>query len=390
MIDYTAAGFTLLQGAHLYAPEDRGICDVLVANGKIIAVASNIPSDIVPDCTVVDLSGQILFPGFIDQHVHLIGGGGEAGPTTRTPEVALSRLTEAGVTSVVGLLGTDSISRHPESLLAKTRALNEEGISAWMLTGAYHVPSRTITGSVEKDVAIIDRVIGVKCAISDHRSAAPDVYHLANMAAESRVGGLLGGKPGVTVFHMGDSKRRYSLSMTCWKTAMCRSASCCRPTLTATFRCLSRRWSSRAKAALSISPAALTNRSPPAEGIARAVQAGIPLARVTLSSDGNGSQPFFDDEGNLTHIGVAGFETLLETVQVLVKDYDFSISDALRPLTSSVAGFLNLTGKGEILPGNDADLLVMTPELRIEQVYARGKLMVKDGKACVKGTFETA
>ncbi len=124
--------------------------------------------------------------------------------------------------------------------------------------------------------------------------------------------------------------------------------------------------------------------------IARAVQAGIPLARVTLSSDGNGSQPFFDDEGNLTHIGVAGFETLLETVQVLVKDYDFSISDALRPLTSSVAGFLNLTGKGEILPGNDADLVVMTPELRIEQVYARGKLMVKDGKACVKGTFETA
>ena len=207
MIDYTAAGFTLLQGAHLYAPEDRGICDVLVANGKIIAVASNIPSDIVPDCTVVDLSGQILCPGFIDQHVHLIGGGGEAGPTTRTPEVALSRLTEAGVTSVVGLLGTDSISRHPESLLAKTRALNEEGISAWMLTGAYHVPSRTITGSVEKDVAIIDRVIGVKCAISDHRSAAPDVYHLANMAAESRVGGLLGGKPGVTVFHMGDSKK---------------------------------------------------------------------------------------------------------------------------------------------------------------------------------------
>ncbi len=119
----------------MYAPEDRGICDVLVANGKIIAVASNIPSDIVPDCTVVDLSGQILCPCFIDQHVHLIGGGGEAGPTTRTPEVALSRLTEAGVTSVVGLLlATD----------------NEEGISARMLTGAYHVPSRTITGSVEK------------------------------------------------------------------------------------------------------------------------------------------------------------------------------------------------------------------------------------------------
>ncbi|MEI6962474.1 beta-aspartyl-peptidase, partial [Escherichia coli] len=142
---------------------------------------------ILPDSTVVDLSRQILCPGLIDQHVHLIGGRGEAGPTTRTPEVALSRLTEAGVTSVVRLLATDSISRHPESLLAKTRPLNEEGISAWMLTGAYHVPSRTITGSVEKDEAIIDRVIGVKCGISHHRSAAPDVYHLGNMAAESRV-----------------------------------------------------------------------------------------------------------------------------------------------------------------------------------------------------------
>ena len=359
MIDYTAAGFTLLQGAHLYAPEDRGICDVLVANGKIIAVASNIPSDIVPDCTVVDLSGQILCPGFIDQHVHLIGGGGEAGPTTRTPEVALSRLTEAGVTSVVGLLGTDSISRHPESLLAKTRALNEEGISAWMLTGAYHVPSRTITGSVEKDVAIIDRVIGVKCAISDHRSAAPDVYHLANMAAESRVGGLLGGKPGVTVFHMGDSKKAlqpvYDLLENC-------------------------------DVPISKLLPTHVNRNVPL------FEQALEFARKggTIDITSSIDDPVFDDEGNLTHIGVAGFETLLETVQVLVKDYDFSISDALRPLTSSVAGFLNLTGKGEILPGNDADLLVMTPELRIEQVYARGKLMVKDGKACVKGTFETA
>ena len=365
MIDYSAAGFTLLQGAHLYAPEDRGICDVLIANGKIIAVASNIPSDIVPDCTVVDLSGQILCPGFIDQHVHLIGGGGEAGPTTRTPEVALSRLTEAGVTSVVGLLGTDSISRHPESLLAKTRALNEEGISAWMLTGAYHVPSRTITGSVEKDVAIIDRVIGVKCAISDHRSAAPDVYHLANMAAESRVYDLLENcDVPISKLLPTHVNRNVPLFEQALEFA-------------------------RKGGTIDIT-SSIDEPVAPAEGIARAVQAGIPLARVTLSSDGNGSQPFFDDEGNLTHIGVAGFETLLETVQMLVKDYSFSLSDALRPLTSSVAGFLNLTGKGEILPGNDADLLVMTPELRIEQVYARGKLMVKDGKACVKGTFETA
>lgn len=249
MPDLSAAEFTLLQGAHLFAPEDRGICDVLLANGKIIAVGADIPSDIVPDCAVINLSGRMLCPGFIDQHVHLIGGGGEAGPTTRTPEVSLSRLTEAGITTVVGLLGTDSVSRHPASLLAKTRALNEEGITAWMLTGAYHVPSPTITGSVEKDVALIDRVIGVKCAVSDHRSAAPSGNQLASMAAESRVGGLLGGKPGVSVFHMGSSKKGYSRCMTSWKTATCRSVNCCLPTSTVANRFSSRRWRLRLKAA---------------------------------------------------------------------------------------------------------------------------------------------
>ena len=295
MIDYTAAGFTLLQGAHLYAPEDRGICDVLVANGKIIAVASNIPSDIVPNCTVVDLSGQILCPGFIDQHVHLIGGGGEAGPTTRTPEVALSRLTEAGVTSVVGLLGTDSISRHPESLLAKTRALNEEGISAWMLTGAYSLPSPTITGSIDRDVALIDKVIGVKCAVSDHRSSAPDTSALANMAAQSRVGGLLGRKPGISVFHMGDSPRMLE--------PLYQILDCCDVPITKLLPTHVNRAEPLFQAALEFArkggtidiTSSIDEPVAPAEGIARAVQAGIPLARVTLSSDGNGSQPFFDD-----------------------------------------------------------------------------------------------
>lgn len=104
---------------------------------------------------------------------------------------------------------------------------------------------------------------------------------------------------------------------------------------------------------------------------------------MTLSSDGNGSQPLFDAAGNLTGIGVAGFESLLETLQTLVNHYGFSLTDALRPLTTSVAAFLSLDGKGEIRPGNDADLLVFSADLRIEQVYARGKRMVNE-KACVK------
>lgn len=162
---------TLFQQGHVYAPEDLGRQDILVSGSKIVAIAPSISPEDFPGCECINLDGAIVCPGFIDQHVHLIGGGGEAGPHTRTPEVRLSRLVEAGVTSVVGLLGTDGITRHPESLLAKTRALEFEGISAWMLTGAYSLPSPTITGSIERDVALIDKIIGVKCAISDHRSS---------------------------------------------------------------------------------------------------------------------------------------------------------------------------------------------------------------------------
>jgi len=390
MPDLSAAQFLLLQGAQLFAPEDRGTCDVLVANGKIIAVDRHIPPDTVPDCTLIPLHGRLLCPGFIDQHVHLIGGGGEAGPTTRTPEVTLSRLTEAGITTVVGLLGTDSITRHPESLLAKTRALNEEGITAWMLTGAYHVPSPTITGSVEKDVALIDRVIGVKCAVSDHRSSAPDAYHLASMAAASRVGGLLGGKPGVSVFHMGSSNKGLQPLYDILQNSDVPIGKLLPTHVNRSEYLFEQALAFARKGGVIDITSGIPGPVTPAEGIARAVGAGVPLAQVTLSSDGNGSQPLFDAAGNLTGIGVAGFTSLLETLQTLVQRHGFSLTDALRPLTTSVAAFLGLSTKGEIAPGHDADLLVLTPELRIEQVFARGKCMVADGKACVKGTFESA
>ncbi|HCR0061221.1 TPA: beta-aspartyl-peptidase, partial [Enterobacter hormaechei] len=206
-MDFSVLEPHLFRNAQLYAPEELGHCDLLIAGGKIVAVEKAGHATTRPDCPESDLAGAVVCPGFIDQHVHLIGGGGEAGPHTRTPEVRLSALVAAGITSVVGLLGTDGVTRHPESLLAKTRALEHEGISTWMLTGAYGLPSPTITGSIEKDVALIDKIIGVKCAISDHRSSAPADDQLANMAAQSRVGGLLGAKAGISVFHLGNSPK---------------------------------------------------------------------------------------------------------------------------------------------------------------------------------------
>ncbi|HID9350677.1 TPA: beta-aspartyl-peptidase, partial [Enterobacter kobei] len=350
-MDFSVLEPHLFRNAHLYAPEDRGHCDLLIAGGKIVAFEKAGHATTRMACPETDLAGAVICPGFIDQHVHLIGGGGEAGPHTRTPEVRLSALVAAGITSVVGLLGTDGVTRHPESLLAKTRALEHEGISAWMLTGAYGLPSPTITGSIEKDVALIDKIIGVKCAISDHRSSAPADDRLASMAAQSRVGGLLGAKAGISVFHLGNSPKLLEPLLN-----ILNNADVPRKKLLPTHV---NRGEALFLAALNYAREGgyidiTTSISEPidaATAIATAREAQVPFNRLTLSSDGNGSQPNFDANGNLVGIGVAGFESLPETLQQLVSRYHLPLEEALLPFTRNVAEFLGLEHKGRIAPG---------------------------------------
>ena len=153
--------FTLLQHAHVISPEDLGLKDILLCGEKIAAIEDKIEIPAGWNIKVIDLEGKTVVPGFIDSHIHLIGGGGEGGPATRTPEVLLSKVTSCGVTTVIGLLGTDGNTRHMESLLAKARGLEDEGLSTFIYAGAYQIPTPTITGSVRSDIILIDKIIAV-------------------------------------------------------------------------------------------------------------------------------------------------------------------------------------------------------------------------------------
>ena len=164
----------LIKNIHVYAPEDVGIKDVLV-DEKIIKIGDNLPVIEEYDVEVIDGTGKILVPGFIDCHVHILGGGGEGGARTRTPEIMLSDITTAGVTTVVGCLGTDGTTRTMTNLLAKAKGLEEEGISTYVYTGSYQVPVKTLTGSVTDDIILFDKIIGCgEIAISDHLSRFPN------------------------------------------------------------------------------------------------------------------------------------------------------------------------------------------------------------------------
>lgn len=111
---------TLIQNADVYAPRHLGMRDVLLEGGKIalIAPCGEIPSRF-PTLQTVDAAGKPLVPGFIDLHVHITGGGGEDGFSSRAPESRLTDFTTAGVTTAVGLLGTDGIARSLETLYAR-------------------------------------------------------------------------------------------------------------------------------------------------------------------------------------------------------------------------------------------------------------------------------
>lgn len=176
----------------------------MISNGIIEAVQPNIEFTISTDLVEVhNLYGATVVPGYVDGHVHITGGGGEMGANSRVPECYISELVSAGITTVIGLLGTDCISRSLENLLVKVRSLEEDGISAYMLTGSYRIPAPTLTGSIMSDMVLIDKVIGSKVASSDHRSPAASTEELARHFSETRVGGLIGGKAGISVVHMG-------------------------------------------------------------------------------------------------------------------------------------------------------------------------------------------
>jgi beta-aspartyl-dipeptidase (metallo-type) len=379
--------FTLLKNASIFAPEPLGLMDLLLWGEKIVHMSPYIP---VPEgigpVSVVDIAEKLVIPGLIDQHVHLIGGGGEGGPATRTPEVQLSQITTAGVTTVAGCLGTDGTTRSMQALLAKARALEIEGLTTFIYTGAYEIPTRTITDNVRNDLILIDKVIGVgELAISDHRSAQPGTMDVLKLAAEARVGGMLGGKPGLCHLHVGAGPRGLAplfemLEISEIPIAQFTPTHCDRsPELV----------EQAIRFCKMGGKADLTAGKKTAQTITYMLTRGAPLENITFSSDGNGSLPRFDANGNFIGLGVGSLKTNFEVIRALVQDCGMSLTDAIRPVTTNVASTLLLKDrKGCINPGADADLVVLTPELDIFGVYARGRQMVWNGEAVVKGTFE--
>lgn len=388
---------TIVKGCKVYSPDSIGIKDVLIAGGKIEGIFDEFDLENNQlNIDIIDGKGKLLFPGFIDCHVHIMGGGGEGGYKTRTPEMQLSTLTKAGITSVVGCIGTDSVCRNMNSLIAKVKGLIEEGISAYAYTGSYEVPVRTATESIKSDMMLIKEIIGVgEIALSDNRSSQPSFDAFVNLVAQSRVGGLLSSKSGIVNVHLGEGMRRLEyLFDLIDKTEI--------PPTQLLPTHINRNSELFAKGLEYVEKGGfidLTTSSDldhmengelrAGDGLKKYIDKNLPIEHITFSSDGNGSMPRFDENGHLCGLGICSVSSLYGEVKHAILKNNVPIEKAIRVITSNVSSILKFKNKGKIELNYDADLVIVDEKtLAIDKVFAKGIKMVDKGEAIVKGTFE--
>ena len=385
---------TLLKNAHVFAPEDLGTKDILIANGVIEAIDDQLDVQGV-EVEIIDCEGMRLIPGFIDGHVHITGGGGEGGFHTRTPEMPLSSATRCGVTTICGLCGTDGVTRSQENLLAKAYALENEGLTAYMYVGSYEVPTPTITGSIRSDIMLIDKCIGAgEIAVSDHRSSQPNYDLYRDIVAQVRVGGMLAGKAGIVNFHMGDGERGLEpLRQIANETEIPYTNML--PTHTNRNEHLFNEAVQYVKdggyidLTSCVSPELGSKHAvKPSKAIRRLIDEGCDMSHVLMSSDGYGSVPLFDDHGNNIGVGIRDQSSLMTEFRDAVETEGCDFATALSILTKNVADLFRFKNKGEIAVGKDADFMTINDRFELQKLWAKGRLMVDKGEPIVFGTFE--
>ncbi len=381
----------LLLNADVYAPAHIGRRHLLVGGGTILYVGEAQPEISGAEVRVTDLGGWRLLPGFIDGHAHLTGGGGEAGPQTKVPPVPLSAYTGSGVTTAVGVLGTDDLTRTTSELVTRVRALRAEGLSAYCHTGGYHLPPTTLTGSVRSDIVHLDCVLGVgEIAISDHRSSQPTFEEIARLASEAHVAGLMTGKAGIVHFHLGDGLRGLDLIRRCLDETEI-PARVFNPTHVNRRKELFTEACELTKRGCTIDVTAFPKQSDDewsaGEAIRRYLDLGLPSDKITVSSDGGGCLPTFNKQGEVVAMGVGHASELMNTLRELLRA-GRPLEAILPAFTSNVAALLRLAAKGRIAEGMDADLVVLDPDANVHGVMARGRWHVRDGEQVIRGTFE--
>lgn len=364
---------TLIKHGEIYAPASVGRQDVLIFDRRIAHIGNIDAASLAPlelELEVIEASDCFVTPGLIDPHQHLLGGSGEKGFSTQTPEVSASELARAGITTVVGCLGVDTTTKTMAGLLAKAKGLNEENLTAYVWTGGYNVPPTTLMSSVREDILCIAEVIGAgEVAIADERANAHDAGELAKLVKDAYVGGLLSRKCGVTHFHVGEGRSRLKL-----------------------LRELIDEYE--------INPALLypTHVERDEELMREAIELAARGAYVDLDTVGQDLPKwlnfYLDNGGDPARLTVSSDASinsplgLFNQIRACVVEHNFALEQMLAHVTTNTASVLQLKHKGRLAAGCDADLLVLRKDsLEIKDVIAGGRRLIREGELAFSENF---
>jgi len=347
--------------------------DIVIAADKIFRI---LPAGELRDLSlmerVIPCDGLCAFPGLIDQHAHILGGGGEQGFSSRVQELNAGEFFAAGVTTAVGLLGADGYTRSMECLYAKAKALEADGMTTYLYSGSYTLPVSVLTGSLTRDLLFVDKVIGAgEIAISDHRSSQPDLKELMKLGADAHLGGLLAGKAGVVHLHVGDGAQGLDLLFELVQKSDLPLGQFV-PTHMNRSPFLFRQAVKYCRLGGNIDlTAGETAGIPVPRAIAVLLKEGVSLSNVTVSSDAGGSIPAG---------GVSGVQALYEDLRACIMQSVLAPREAIRLASEHVARILKLyPAKGAIAPGSDADILITDQDYRLQMLVCMGKILVENG-----------
>lgn len=384
----------LIKNIEVYAPEKIGEKDVLITGNKIYKISNEISLNTNLKIKVIDGKNKILIPGFIDSHVHILGGGGEGGYKTRTPEITLTDLTKHGITTVIGCLGTDGTTRTMSNLIAKAKGLKEEGISCYIYTGSYQFPVKTLTQNIQDDIILIEEIIGVgELALSDHRSSHPSIEDLVKVASQARVGGILSNKAGIINIHLGDGKENFSKILQVVENTEIPITQFLPTHCTRNPKVFEEALKYAKKGGYIDFTTSTTHKflengeTKCSKALKIALEKNIPIENITFTSDGQGSLPKFDSKGNFIGLDIGKSSSLYKEVKNAIIKENIPIEKAIKVITENPAKILKLKNKGTIEEKKDADIVILDKDLEINTVISMGKIMIENKKIKVKNTF---
>ena len=383
--------FKLIKNGHVYSPADLGVKDILLWEDRVIKIGENLKIPEGFEGKEFDLSGKIIIPGIVDTHVHITGGGGEGGFTTRTSEITFEEIAEAGVTTLVGVLGTDGYARRVEDVLVKCMALREEGFDCYFLTGSYTFPITTMRGSVAEDIIFNEYCLGTgEVAHCDHRGSLMRYEEFTRLAADTRNGARLAGLKGVLNIHLGNYPDPADFFI-----RACEEDITFRPLIVPTHvtrkydvfdSCLKfLEYGGQIDITAGSDGDASQKSYGSVEGLEIIYKKYSTLDRVTMTSDGNGSAPIWDELGNMIGMGKGSSKVLLADLKKATKNGIIPFEETLRTMTTIPAAVYGLKNSaGTIVENGTANFAVLDENLDLVETILNGKRVWIKGKGVVK------